>query len=323
MTECEPSPSSTAVTTRRAIHRDVRRLPRHGADRIELGRSTCQPWASAGNGSTRSGAFPHHTVFPRERRNPALQSRRVSSSSAKRRAVLGGIELADRPARDARENGHPAPRRESSPAAAAPAGPPPRMMTSVSIDDSQLTIDYCALGSGDTEACRRRNCNRAIDTRQWTMTLLEYARAYYGTADQRRPRSGPVPRWVGRDTRNGASSRRLRGHSRSLDPIGSPDPGIVLIRQYRWAAESVMWEIPAGTLDAGESPEHCAHRELREEAGVEAAASSTLRPSTPRPGSPTSRSISTPPRVSPRYRWRTRPTSSSSPTSSTGPRSAA
>ena len=56
-----------------------------------------------------------------------------------------------------------------------------------------------------------------------------------------------------------------------LDPIGSPDPRVLLIRQYRWAAESVMWEIPAGTLDAGESPEHCAHRELREEAGVEAA----------------------------------------------------
>ena len=56
-----------------------------------------------------------------------------------------------------------------------------------------------------------------------------------------------------------------------LDPIGSPDPRVMLIRQYRWAAESVMWEIPAGTLDAGEAPEHCAHRELREEAGVEAA----------------------------------------------------
>ena len=32
-----------------------------------------------------------------------------------------------------------------------------------------------------------------------------------------------------------------------------------------------MWEIPAGTLDPGESPEYCAHRELREEAGMEAA----------------------------------------------------
>lgn len=56
-----------------------------------------------------------------------------------------------------------------------------------------------------------------------------------------------------------------------LDPIDAPDPRIILIRQYRWAAESVLWEIPAGTLDAGEEPERCARRELREEAGVTAA----------------------------------------------------
>jgi len=55
-----------------------------------------------------------------------------------------------------------------------------------------------------------------------------------------------------------------------LDPLGSRDPRVVLIRQYRWAAEDVMWEIPAGTLDAGEAPARCAERELREEAGVEA-----------------------------------------------------
>ena len=55
-----------------------------------------------------------------------------------------------------------------------------------------------------------------------------------------------------------------------LDPIDSRDPRVILIRQYRWAAEDVMWEIPAGTLDAGEAPDHCARRELREEAGVTA-----------------------------------------------------
>ena len=55
-----------------------------------------------------------------------------------------------------------------------------------------------------------------------------------------------------------------------LDPVDAPDPRVILIRQYRWAAEDVMWEIPAGTLDAGEAPERCAHRELLEEAGVSA-----------------------------------------------------
>src|SRR5213594_2818629 len=46
----------------------------------------------------------------------------------------------------------------------------------------------------------------------------------------------------------------------------------VLIRQYRYAAGGYIWELPAGTLDSpDEKPEACAARELREEAGVEAA----------------------------------------------------
>lgn len=56
-----------------------------------------------------------------------------------------------------------------------------------------------------------------------------------------------------------------------LDAPASRDPRVILIRQYRWAAEDVLWEIPAGTLDAGEAPDRCARRELREEAGVKAA----------------------------------------------------
>ncbi len=52
-----------------------------------------------------------------------------------------------------------------------------------------------------------------------------------------------------------------------LDPPEDPDPRIILIRQYRYAAEGYLWEIPAGTLDPGDTPEGCAHRELREEAG--------------------------------------------------------
>jgi ADP-ribose pyrophosphatase len=55
-----------------------------------------------------------------------------------------------------------------------------------------------------------------------------------------------------------------------LDPIESEDPRIVLIRQYRYAAQGFVYEIPAGRLDSGESPEACAHRELREETGYTA-----------------------------------------------------
>ena len=56
-----------------------------------------------------------------------------------------------------------------------------------------------------------------------------------------------------------------------LDPPGSPDPRVLLIRQFRHAAEGFIWEIPAGRLDADESPESCARRELAEETGMRAA----------------------------------------------------
>ena len=53
------------------------------------------------------------------------------------------------------------------------------------------------------------------------------------------------------------------------DPRGA-DPQVLLLRQYRYAAESRIYEIPAGRLEPGEAPEHCAVRELREETGCTA-----------------------------------------------------
>ena len=50
------------------------------------------------------------------------------------------------------------------------------------------------------------------------------------------------------------------------DPAGV-DPQILLIKQYRYAANGYLYEIPAGRLDANESPEECARRELQEETG--------------------------------------------------------
>jgi ADP-ribose pyrophosphatase len=55
------------------------------------------------------------------------------------------------------------------------------------------------------------------------------------------------------------------------DPQGD-DPQIMLMRQYRYAAERYLYEIPAGRLDPGEAPIECARRELREETGCEASA---------------------------------------------------
>jgi len=53
------------------------------------------------------------------------------------------------------------------------------------------------------------------------------------------------------------------------DPSGD-DPQILLIKQYRYAADAFIYEIPAGKLDGGEAPEACARRELEEETGCTA-----------------------------------------------------
>lgn len=53
-----------------------------------------------------------------------------------------------------------------------------------------------------------------------------------------------------------------------LGPLAHPRPTVVLIRQFRHAADGFLWEIPAGRLEPGESPEACARRELTEETGL-------------------------------------------------------
>jgi 8-oxo-dGTP pyrophosphatase MutT (NUDIX family) len=58
---------------------------------------------------------------------------------------------------------------------------------------------------------------------------------------------------------------------------------VVLIRQYRYAVDDYIWEIPAGTLEPGESPLACARRELIEEIGVSAGRWHTLGAVTPLP----------------------------------------
>jgi ADP-ribose pyrophosphatase len=59
------------------------------------------------------------------------------------------------------------------------------------------------------------------------------------------------------------------------------DDHIAMMRQYRYAADKELWELPAGTLNGREenqrmipteTPEECATRELSEETGYEAEA---------------------------------------------------
>jgi len=55
-----------------------------------------------------------------------------------------------------------------------------------------------------------------------------------------------------------------------LSDPGSEDPQVLLIRQYRYAADGYLYEIPAGRLNPGEDPRECAARELKEETGCTA-----------------------------------------------------
>jgi ADP-ribose pyrophosphatase len=57
-------------------------------------------------------------------------------------------------------------------------------------------------------------------------------------------------------------------HPRSVVLLPVPEPGhIVLIRQYRYAVNRWLWELPAGSVDPGEEPEAAARRECHEEIG--------------------------------------------------------
>ena len=48
------------------------------------------------------------------------------------------------------------------------------------------------------------------------------------------------------------------------------EPLVLLERQYRYAAESYLWELPAGRIDKDEKPLAAARRELLEETGYSA-----------------------------------------------------
>ncbi len=49
------------------------------------------------------------------------------------------------------------------------------------------------------------------------------------------------------------------------------DSRVVLVRQYRYAVNSLVWELPAGRREGDEMPEQAAQREMEEEVGLHAA----------------------------------------------------
>jgi ADP-ribose pyrophosphatase len=63
-----------------------------------------------------------------------------------------------------------------------------------------------------------------------------------------------------------------------------PGRGLLLVRQFRQPVGAELLEIPAGTLEPGETPQACARRELAEEVGQAAARWAHLISFYPSPG---------------------------------------
>lgn len=81
------------------------------------------------------------------------------------------------------------------------------------------------------------------------------------------------------------STQDVVRHSRSVVLVPVPEPGkVVLIRQYRYAINQWMWELPAGSVDEGETPEQAAARECHEEIGKVPATVVRLAALYPTPG---------------------------------------
>ena len=74
-------------------------------------------------------------------------------------------------------------------------------------------------------------------------------------------------------------------HPPSVVIIPMNDPGhVILIRQYRPAIGRELWELPAGSLDPGETAEAAAARECEEEIGLAPQRVERIRGLFPTPG---------------------------------------
>ncbi|RYL93353.1 NUDIX hydrolase [Sporolactobacillus sp. THM19-2] len=67
-----------------------------------------------------------------------------------------------------------------------------------------------------------------------------------------------------------SATREVVKHPGAVAIIAVNDQGkLLLVRQYRYPLDGIIYEIPAGKLEPGENPDHSAHRELEEETGYQ------------------------------------------------------
>ncbi len=82
----------------------------------------------------------------------------------------------------------------------------------------------------------------------------------------------------------GTSFREIISHSGGSAILCVNNDKVLLVKQFRYAYNSAIWEIPAGKLNANEDPMETARRELEEECGVIAGKLELMSTVYPSPG---------------------------------------